>query len=95
MMNNIAPHPIVGPTVIAYRKARMNLGSKDILLARLGDFYEAFDDDARTLAKVLTLTLTRRGEVPMAGIPYHAVDNYTKQLEAAGFNVVLLERLKS
>jgi DNA mismatch repair protein MutS len=42
-----------------------------VLLFRLGDFYEAFYDDAKILSDVLDITLTKRQEVPMSGIPYH------------------------
>lgn len=54
----------------------------DILLFfRMGDFYELFYDDARKAARLLDITLTQRGQsagspIPMAGVPYHAVENY-------------------
>ena len=51
-----------------------------ILLFRLGDFYEAFFDDAQTVSKVLNIVLTKRQSAPMAGIPYHALDVYLKKL---------------
>jgi len=52
-----------------------------IVLFRLGDFYETFDDDAITTAKVCNITLTKRnngsaGDIPMAGFPHHQLDNY-------------------
>lgn len=53
-----------------------------LLLYRLGDFYEAFFDDARLISRELELVLTGReggkglGRIPMAGIPYHALDRY-------------------
>ncbi len=52
-----------------------------ILLYRLGDFYEAFDDDARLVARDARVTLTSRslgrsGRVPLAGIPHHALNHY-------------------
>ena len=60
-----------------------------ILLFRMGDFYELFYADAQTAARVLGLTLTSRDKgspqpVPMAGFPYHALDNYLRSLEAEG-----------
>ena len=55
----------------------------DILLFRLGDFYEMFFEDAEIGSRLLGLTLTKRQETPMAGLPHHAADNYiTKVLEA-------------
>ena len=45
-----------------------------ILLFRLGDFYEAFFEDAKIVSKVLNIVLTRRQDAPMAGIPYHALN---------------------
>jgi len=55
----------------------------DILLFRMGDFYETFDDDAKVLAKDLEIALTSRemgkGEkIPLAGIPYHSLDGYLR-----------------
>ncbi len=52
-----------------------------LMFYRMGDFYELFFDDARRAAKLLDITLTKRGvsngePIPMAGVPYHAVDRY-------------------
>ena len=60
-----------------------------ILLFRMGDFYELFYEDAKVAAKILGLTLTSRDKnsdnpVPMAGFPYHALDNYLQKLIQAG-----------
>ena len=69
-----------------------------ILLWRLGDFYEAFEDDAKLLAAELDVTLTRRGfgkntsEIPMAGVPYHAVENYVARLLQLGYRVAIAEQ---
>ncbi len=69
----------------------------DIVLFRLGDFYESFHDDAKTLSKVLGITLTGRGKgesrIPMAGIPYHALDNYLPKLVSTGYKVAIVEQL--
>ena len=67
-----------------------------ILLFRLGDFYEMFMDDAYTGSKILGITLTSRrnkkdGEIPMAGIPYHAVENYIYKLVNANLKVAICE----
>jgi Ca2+-transporting ATPase len=69
-----------------------------IVLFRLGDFYEAFNEDAKQLAEVCEVTLTSRpvakGErAPMAGVPYHAVDGYIAQLVRRGLKVAIVEQL--
>ncbi|HEX9804369.1 MAG TPA: DNA mismatch repair protein MutS, partial [Candidatus Dojkabacteria bacterium] len=69
-----------------------------ILLFRLGDFYEGFDRDAEKLAKILGITLTGRGKgekrIPMAGIPYHALDQYLPKLIAAGEKIAIAEQVE-
>jgi DNA mismatch repair protein MutS len=69
-----------------------------LLLFRMGDFYELFYDDARTAARVLGLTLTSRskgdGAIPLAGIPYHALDSYLNRLVRAGFKVAISEQVE-
>ncbi|GIK39460.1 MAG: DNA mismatch repair protein MutS [Chloroflexota bacterium] len=69
-----------------------------IVFFRLGDFYETFDEDARTVAKALDIVLTSRNvaqgqRVPMAGVPYHAVESYLARLIRAGFKVAICEQL--
>ncbi|HET7094184.1 MAG TPA: hypothetical protein VFI22_11910, partial [Thermomicrobiales bacterium] len=69
-----------------------------ILLFRLGDFYETFDDDARLAADILDIVLTGRDmgkgvRVPMAGIPHHAADSHIARLVAAGHKVAVCEQL--
>jgi DNA mismatch repair protein MutS len=71
-----------------------------IVFFRLGDFYETFDEDARTIAKALDIVLTSRNvdkgqRVPMAGVPYHAVESYLARLIRAGFKVAICEQLGS
>ncbi len=68
-----------------------------IVLFRLGDFYEMFDEDAEIGARELDLTLTGRGtnpenRVPMAGVPYHAVESYIAKLIEKGYHVVIAEQ---
>ena len=68
-----------------------------ILLFRLGDFYETFDDDARTVARVCDVVLTSRPvgndqRVPLAGVPYHSIDGYVAKLIAAGYRVAIAEQ---
>lgn len=70
-----------------------------ILLFRVGDFYETFGEDAVKAASCLGITLTKRGngaagEIPLAGIPYHALDNYLPKLVKAGYRVAICEQLE-
>ena len=64
-----------------------------LLLFRLGDFYEAFYDDAVVLAQTLDLTLTKRGDVPMAGVPHHSAGGYIDRLIAKGHRVAIAEQI--
>jgi DNA mismatch repair protein MutS len=69
-----------------------------IVFFRLGDFYETFDEDARITSKELEIVLTARSmgkgnSIPMAGIPYHAVDNYLSRLINRGYKVAICEQL--
>ena len=70
-----------------------------ILFFRLGDFYEMFLDDAKVAAKALNLTLTGRGKdenrIPMCGIPYHAKDNYIRNLIEQGFKVAICDQTEA
>ena len=69
-----------------------------LVLFRMGDFYETFDEDARTAARDLEIVLTKRdmgaGEVvPLAGIPYHALDGYLARLIRKGHRVAICEQV--
>lgn len=65
-----------------------------MLLFRMGDFYETFDDDAIQISKTLGLTLTQRqGGIPMAGVPHHQLENYLKRLVAKGIRVAVCDQL--
>lgn len=66
-----------------------------ILLFRLGDFYEAFYDDAFLIAKELDITLTKRQEVPMAGVPFHSSEGYIDRLVSRGFHVAVAEQVEA
>ena len=65
-----------------------------ILLFRVGDFYETFDSDAVKASEILGITLTKRAGAPLAGIPYHALDNYLPRLVRAGQRVAICEQLE-
>ncbi len=69
-----------------------------IVFFRLGDFYETFDDDAKIVSKELDIVLTSREmgkgyRVPLAGIPYHALDNYLARLVNRGYKVAICEQI--
>ena len=69
-----------------------------IVFFRLGDFYETFDDDAKLASRELDIVLTSREmgkgyRVPMAGIPYHALDNYLARLINRGYKVAICEQV--
>ena len=70
-----------------------------ILLYRMGDFYETFYEDAKTISKTLGIALTSRAhgksaDVPLAGFPYHALDNYLPKLLNAGLRVAICEQVE-
>ena len=74
-----------------------------LLFFRLGDFYEMFDEDARTASKELDLTLTTRDrnkdipqedKVPMCGVPYHSYQSYLARLIARGYKVAICEQME-
>ena len=69
-----------------------------LLFYRMGDFYELFYDDARRVTKLVDIALTSRGRsagepIPMAGVPYHAVDNYLARLVRLGESVAICEQV--
>lgn len=71
-----------------------------VLLFRMGDFYETFGGDAEITARVLNITLTSRqkdkegNRIPLAGIPYHALDAYLPKLVGAGYKVAICEQVE-
>jgi DNA mismatch repair protein MutS len=70
-----------------------------VLLFRMGDFYETFEDDAKKVHEVLGITLTKRSngqaaDVPLAGFPHHALDTYLPRLVGAGLRVAICEQLE-
>lgn len=85
------------PMMIQYQQLKAKYPDC-LLLFRLGDFYELFLDDALIGANILGITLTSRprgkdGSIPMAGVPYHAVDHYLAKLVQAGHQVAICEQL--
>ncbi len=90
----IAKDPSATPAMRQWAEQKTQ-ASDAILLFRMGDFYETFYDDAHTVSRALGLTLTSRSKdtpIPLAGIPYHALDNYLSKLVQAGFKVAISEQ---
>ena len=85
------------PAMRQYRQFKQTY-PEYILLFRMGDFYEMFYEDAKLASKVLGLTLTTRSKgpsaIPLAGIPYHALDSYLAKLIAAGHRVAICEQVE-
>jgi len=90
--------PVVSPFMAQYLEIKAEHADA-LLFFRMGDFYELFFEDAEIAAQVLDITLTARGEhdgrpIPMAGVPYHAADNYLARLIRAGHRVAICEQLE-
>ena len=71
----------------------------NIILFRMGDFYETFDEDANISSSILGITLTKRSNgaasaVPLAGFPYHALEQYIHKLTKAGYSVAICEQVE-
>ena len=78
-----------------YREARESLEDDTLLLFRLGDFYEMFETDAERGAALLGITLTKRHDMPMAGIPFHAAEGYLTKLLNNGHKVAICDQLET
>jgi len=100
-MNAPSPPPVpadASPMMAQYLAAKARQPDA-LLFFRMGDFYELFFEDAETAAGVLGITLTRRGkhqggDIPMAGVPVHAMDGYLARLIRAGFKVAVCEQME-
>ena len=80
------------PMMQQYFEVKRGLPPGTLLLFRLGDFFEMFHEDAADGSRLLGLTLTKRQDAPMAGIPYHALDPYVNKLLAAGRKVAICDQ---
>lgn len=93
-----APDAVVSHTPVMQQYLRIKAQHPGVLLFyRMGDFYELFFDDARKAARLLDITLTARGQaggepIPMAGVPYHAAEQYLARLVRLGESVALCEQ---
>ena len=86
------------PMMRQWRQAKQQCGDA-ILMIRIGDFYEMFGEDARIGAQVLDIALTKKsvgkGEsMPLAGVPWHAVQDYIYRLTRAGHRVAVCDQLE-
>lgn len=88
----------VTPLMAQYARIKENYPDT-ILLFRMGDFFETFEEDAKIASRVLGITLTKRAngaaeDVPLAGFPHHAIDSYLPKLVRAGYRVAVCEQLE-
>src|SRR5215469_5399964 len=82
------------PMMQQYRDAKSRHPGM-LLFFRNGDFYELFEDDAELGSRLLGITLTKRDkEIPMAGVPHHALDRYLARLLQAGHRVAICEQVE-
>lgn len=94
-----APHEKLTPAMRQYAEQKTAVPDA-LLLFRMGDFYETFYEDAQTAARVLGITLTSRSTggdgqpIPLAGIPYHALESYLTKLVRAGYKVAISEQVE-
>ncbi len=82
------------PMMAQYRRIKSELPKDALLLFRLGDFYEMFFEDAQAGSQLLNVALTKRGLVPMCGIPYHAANNYISRILKAGRKVAICDQVE-
>jgi DNA mismatch repair protein MutS len=87
------------PLMTQYYKVK-KANPDTILLFRVGDFFETFDEDAKIASKVLGITLTKRSNgaadgVPLAGFPHHAIDTYLPKLVRSGYRVAVCEQMEN
>lgn len=89
----------ITPLMAQYAKIKESYPDT-ILLFRVGDFFETFEEDAKIASRVLGITLTKRangaaGDVPLAGFPHHAIDSYLPKLVRSGYRVAVCEQLEN
>ncbi|MEW6160132.1 MAG: DNA mismatch repair protein MutS, partial [Verrucomicrobiota bacterium] len=84
----------ITPMMAQYRRIKGELPRDALLLFRLGDFYEMFFEDAQVGAQLLNVALTKRGVVPMCGIPFHAAGGYIARLLKSGRKVAICDQVE-
>src|SRR5579863_509948 len=98
-MNQLLDNTFSEHTPVMRQYLRVKAEHPDVLVFyRMGDFYELFYDDARKAARLMDITLTQRGQsggsaIPMAGVPYHQLDNYLAKLVKLGESVAICEQI--
>src|SRR6202162_484761 len=80
------------PMMQQYQRLRKSIPADTLLLFRLGDFYELFFEDAKEASVLLNVALTKRNQVPMCGVPYHAAQTYIAKLIKAGRRVAICDQ---
>ena len=85
------------PMMQQYLRIKADYPDK-LVFYRMGDFYELFYEDARKAARLLDITLTKRGQsngepIPMCGVPYHAVEGYLGKMVKHGESVAICEQI--
>ena len=80
------------PMMQQYQRLRKSIPADTLLLFRLGDFYELFFEDAKEASVLLNVALTKRNQVPMCGVPYHAAQTYIAKLIKAGRRVAVCDQ---
>ena len=90
----MSDEPQLTPMMAQYRRIKGELPKDALLMFRLGDFYEMFFEDAVTGARLLNVTLTKRGVIPMCGIPFHALNGYIARLLRAGRKVAICDQIE-
>ena len=84
---------VLTPMMQQYQSVRRSLPADTFLFFRLGDFYEMFFEDAKQASAILNVALTKRGQVPMCGIPFHAAENYIAKIIRAGRRVAICDQV--
>src|SRR5262245_63036633 len=82
------------PMMAQYRRIKSEQPKDALLLFRLGDFYEMFFEDAQVGAQLLNVALTKRGVIPMCGIPFHAANAYIGKILRAGRKVAICDQVE-
>src|SRR6476661_6921788 len=94
MASAMASESQLTPMMAQYRRIKSELPADALLLFRLGDFYEMFFEDAQLGAQLLNVALTKRGVIPMCGIPFHAANAYIGRLLKGGKKVAICDQME-
>lgn len=92
-MNSPVVEDKTSPMMMQWHNCKA-LAKNAVLFFRMGDFYEAFYDDAQLISRELDLTLTQRQGIPMSGVPYHTSETYIDKLVAKGYRVAVAEQME-